>query len=51
MGGHEQHRYMLHNEKQLLLSELDRFAVYIKTEEERALLEEEKEQLLQVGLR
>lgn len=34
-SGPEQHRYMLYNEKQTLLSELDRFAIYIRTEEER----------------
>ena len=34
-SGPEQHRYMLFNEKQTLLTELDRFAIYIRTEEER----------------
>lgn len=45
-NGAEQHRILLLNEKEALVNEIERFEMYIRTEEERIQLEYEKEVLL-----
>eukprot|EP00794_Sanderia_malayensis_P007374 gene7374-8194_t len=45
-NGPEQHRYALLKEKEKLLMELQKFELYVRTEEERIQLEIEKEKLL-----
>jgi len=46
VNGPEQRRVMLNNEREALLAEIERFEMYIRTEEDRIHLEYEKEMLI-----
>jgi len=45
-NGSEQHRYDLYQEREALVIELERFAAYARTEEERIQVEHEREMLM-----